>query len=103
MSATPAQRAFIATLEGSTANMPYITKERREAVSRDGSNLLAETAGELNYQITECITDYLRGAVLNYQLINDVIGALEGAKLEFVRRIVNPYEDGKKELNGDVY
>jgi hypothetical protein len=83
--------------------MPYITKERREAVSRDGSNLLAETAGELNYQITECITDYLRGAVLNYQLINDVIGALEGAKLEFVRRIVNPYETAKMLENGDIY
>jgi len=40
---------------------------------------------------------------LNYQTINDIIGALEGAKLEFYRRIAIPYENAKLTENGDVY
>ena len=40
---------------------------------------------------------------LTYQTMNDIIGALEGAKLEFYRRVVVPYENDKIEQNGDVY
>jgi len=39
----------------------------------------------------------------SYQTINDIIGALEGAKMEFYRRVVVPYEDKKIKDNGDVY
>lgn len=39
----------------------------------------------------------------NYQGINDIIGALEGAKAEFQRRKVADYEDTKIAENGDVY
>lgn len=60
------------------------------------------TSGELNYLFTMLIKEYLRNGV-NYQKINDVIGALEGAKLEFYRRVVAPYEDEKIKQNGDVY
>ena len=35
--------------------------------------------------------------------LDDVLGALEGAKLEFVRRVVVPYEERKMKENGDVY
>jgi len=31
------------------------------------------------------------------------MGALEGAKLEFYRRVVVPYEEKKMKENGDVY
>lgn len=58
--------------------------------------------GDLNYQFTCLIVDYIKCHGLSYQKINDVIGALEGAKLEFQRRIVGPYEDTKIEANGDV-
>lgn len=60
-------------------------------------------AGELNYVITVIITEYLKRKGLRYQQINDVVGALEGAKAEFYRRVVVPYEDKKIEENGDVY
>jgi hypothetical protein len=83
--------------------MPYIKPERREQVSRDGKNLPAVTTGELNFQITECITDYMCGQTFNYQLINNVLGALEGAKAEFYRRVAVPYEDLKIKENGDVW
>lgn len=81
--------------------MPYLKKA-------DKDNLYpyidqeARTAGELNYQITEIIRNYWKQTG-NYQGINDIIGALEGAKAEFQRRIVGPYEDTKIEQNGDVY
>ena len=39
----------------------------------------------------------------SYATINDIIGALEGAKMEFYRRVVAPYEDEKIKENGDVY
>jgi len=79
--------------------MPYIDKQKRDLVDRCGSL----DAGELNYEITMVITEYMRKKGLKYQVINDIIGALEGAKLEFYRRAVTPYEDMKKDLNGDVY
>ena len=49
------------------------------------------------------LKQYWVNSLQNYQAINDIVGAVEGAKLEFVRRIVNPYEDKKIKENGDVY
>ena len=77
--------------------MPYITKGQRCNVE-----FFPETAGELNYALTMLCKEYL-GKNFNYQKLNDVIGALEGCKLELYRRIVVPYEDKKIAENGDVY
>jgi hypothetical protein len=84
--------------------MPYIAPERRLYVDPVTASDFerAKTAGELNYQLTMMIKDYLADKT-GYQHYNDVLGALEGCKLEFYRRMVAPYEDVKKELNGDVY
>lgn len=83
--------------------MPYASKDRREALQLSykakGS---PQVAGELNYLFTIIAQRYLKEHGLNYQHINDCIGALEGAKLELYRRIVAPYEDTKIEENGDV-
>ena len=81
--------------------MPYIKKEMRDALQSGRED--PQTAGDLNYQITELIQDYALAKGLTYQVINDIIGALEGAKLEFYRRVAVPYEDKKIEDNGDVY
>ncbi len=80
--------------------MPYILKELRHCL-RLGDT--AKNPGELNYQISMLINEYCRGKTLSYQTINDVVGALEGAKLEFYRRVAGPYEDTKIATNGDVY
>jgi hypothetical protein len=53
--------------------------------------------------VTRLINDYMLSQPFNYQVINDIIGALEGAKMEFYRRVVIPYEDRKIIENGDVY
>jgi hypothetical protein len=60
------------------------------------------TAGELNYIFTRLAKTYVAANGGNYQAMNDVLGALEGAKLELYRRQVAPYEDSKRALNGDV-
>ena len=80
--------------------MPYITKERR--MELPDNNSPAFNAGELNYILTRQCINYFKNNGGRYQQINDVIGALEGAKLEFYRRLVAPYEDKKIEENGDV-
>ena len=86
--------------------MPYIKKTRQFEL--DDGFVWPENAGELNYIITKIIYNYwLDGTIANnsqnYQRINDIMGALEGAKLEFYRRIVSKYEDKKIKENGDVY
>ena len=80
--------------------MPYITAGRRIALSELDS---AKSSGELNYLITRLLIDYCREKGVSYQTINDALGALEGAKLEFYRRVAGPYEDTKIYQNGDVY
>lgn len=79
--------------------MPYIKQEQRPAVFERGP----QNAGELNYLFTMVLQQYIEAKGNSYQTFNDILGALEGAKLEFVRRIVSPYENGKIELNGDIY
>mgnify|MGYP001590167630 CR=1 FL=1 len=84
--------------------MPYIKREDRERLSFHwDADETIKTPGELNYLLTEMILGYLDDKGLSYQTINDIVGALEGAKLEFYRRIAVPYEDKKIQENGDVY
>ena len=105
--------------------MPYIPEERRKNLTKEirkavkygnGLNVigeLAETPGELNYIITEIVLGYLQLGVdavepignlpLNYTHLNEVVGALECAKFEAYRRLAAPYEDTKRNENGEVY
>lgn len=80
--------------------MPYIKQHDRERLATTGVPL---TPGELNYQLTMLIKRYVDEHGLCYVTINDVVGALEGAKIEFYRRVAAPYEDRKISENGDVY
>lgn len=92
--------------------MPYIKKEDRSKFLVDSKGgfieLLSEVgfkcdnAGELNYAFTLIAQEYLNKKGLKYQNINDIIGALEGCKLELYRRFAAPYEDEKIQQNGDV-
>jgi hypothetical protein len=77
--------------------MPYI-----EEKDRVRATFHPKTAGELNYAITRLIQQFL-GETPRYQQFNDVLGALEGAKLELYRRRIAGYEDKKIIENGDVY
>lgn len=78
--------------------MPYIKKsDRLDAVTQPRS------VGELNYAVTRLLRSYMAVKGPNYQTLNDIVGALECAKVEFYRRIAVPYENAKLAENGDVY
>jgi len=78
--------------------MPYIKREDRTC-----AKILPDTAGELNYAFTEMVITYLRRKGECYQTYNDILGALEGCKMELYRRKVSKYEDKKIVENTDVY
>lgn len=82
--------------------MPYIHQDDRLLLELNG-NASSTTPGELNYVITNVCIEYMNTKGKNYQTVNDIVGALEGAKLEFYRRVAAPYEDMKIKQNGDVY
>ena len=93
--------------------MPYIKQEDRAKFhlhadhGAEGIKLVADNAGELQYCFALLIWAYLVRVEpyrsYKYQDLNDVMGALAGAQMEFYRRVVVPYEDGKIVSNGDVY
>ena len=82
--------------------MPYIPRKRREDLRITVADLPG-TSGELNYTLTQAVLGYLSDRGTSYSAMNDIIGALEACKLEFYRRVVVPYEETKREENGDVY
>lgn len=81
--------------------MPYVDAEARARLNRGGK---PQTPGELNYAITRLVDEYLiqKGGI-RYAHLNEVVGALECAKLELYRRVAAPYEDQKIAEAGDVY
>lgn len=82
--------------------MPYIKDERRgQIIKKAFLGLLVP--GELNFAISYLMMEYWQRGPQDYRTINDIIGALEGAKLEFYRRVAVPYEEQKIKENGDIY
>lgn len=85
--------------------MPYVNIDDRDKYFPKARTAL--NPGQLNYQITSLVTQYVREhsatSGLNYNLLNEVMGALSGAQQEFYRRAVVPYESMKIEQNGDMY
>ncbi len=81
--------------------MPYIPQEDRDRLE---SGAPPGTPGELNYAVTRIVDEYLvRKGGIRYARLNEVVGVLECAKLEFYRRLAGPYEDEKRSESGDVY
>ena len=81
--------------------MPYIKDEDRPNLTPRCE--IAKNPGELTYQITVLLKDYLAANGEKYKTYAEMLGALEGAKLDLVKRKINPYEDQKQEENGDVW
>jgi hypothetical protein len=86
--------------------MPYIGQARREAFNdflEKTRGLRIDTAGELNFLITQLMLTYLKQHGENYRMLNECIGAAECAKAEFIRRKLIPLEEAKRAENGDVF
>jgi hypothetical protein len=80
--------------------MPYINIAERASLD-DGRK--ATKGGDLNYQFSKLINDFLAMKGLSYSAINEAIGALECCKLEVYARVARPYEDKKVIANGEVF
>ena len=84
--------------------MPYISQEYR-GFYRDRCKYLGQTAksaGELNYIFSMIAREYLLTEGENYAIMNNIIGALEGAKIEFYRKHMADYEEAKIKIHGDL-
>jgi len=79
--------------------MPYLKEEDKKEIDR---GKMPTNAGELNYLFTTICHNYIRYNGERYQRYNDLVGALEGCKIELYRRKIAPYEDKKIRENGDV-
>jgi len=86
--------------------MPYISQDDRDGFE-EFRGVIADvnptTAGELQYMIAIMIKEFMKNSDYRYQDMNNVMGALNGANLEFYRRYVGPYEDECITKNGDVF
>lgn len=86
--------------------MPYIALQRRESflpLLKLIAETRVDTAGELNFLITRLMLMYLEQHGEQYRIQNEVIGAIECAKAEFIRRKLVPLEQAKCAENGDVF
>ena len=87
--------------------MPYIPQESRLSADTElqnaGLSFIPENAGELNFVVSTFIANYIKENGLKYAAVNEMIGALECAKMELNRVIIGPYEDRKIAENGGVY
>jgi hypothetical protein len=91
--------------------MPYIKQEHRErwqGVMREFRGVLQShkddiSVGDINYILTSLLNQYLLSIKVNYEKLNGVMGVLASIKHEFYRRVIAPYEDKKKEKNGEVF
>lgn len=97
----------LATSKRKQPKMPYIPQTQRNAINEDlcdeGVEWTPENAGELNFLVSTFIANYIKANGLKYAVVNEMIGALECAKLELNRVIIGPYEDIKIRENGAVY
>lgn len=83
--------------------MPYVPEPVRGLLDNEPvDGVDPHGPGQLNYVLTRICLNYVLRRGQEYQSYNDVLGALEGAKQEFYRRGVAPYEDRKRAENGDL-
>ena len=89
--------------------MPYITQERKDAHSCDDTcSETIEGPGELTYLMQRLVSRYLdqeagRWDKLSYKTLAEVLGAIEGLRIDLDHRVVIPYEQQKCHENGDVW
>jgi len=85
--------------------MPYIERIYRPVIDKYVDHLggFLKSEGDLNYAITTLLNKWIMDEGLCYKNLNSAIGVLECVKQELYRRVAAPYEDIKKEENGDVY
>jgi hypothetical protein len=82
--------------------MPYIEDVNRRC---DLARAVAVPAneGELAYALAVVCDDYIAHKERSYEMLTGVVAQLESVKHEIQRRFVDPYEDEKRAVNGEVF
>ena len=83
-------------------DMVVAVKALRKYAIGDVDAVQTLSAGQLNLIVTSIVDDWV-GTEVNYDRLAIAVATLECAKQEFYRRVAVPYEDKKREENGDVY
>lgn len=84
---------------------PYIKPDARpqfDRLLRTLARRIVDNPGYLNYCVTRLVDD-LWTTRPEYKTAALITGVLVNVKDEFTRRLVVPYEEGKRDENGDVY
>ena len=87
--------------------MPYVPEDQRKRFEPETSKLkrklelICRPKGTLTYLVYSLGVSYFKGRE-SYTSISDSISALNDAAEEIRRRYLNPYEDKKRGINGDV-
>lgn len=76
---------------------PYIEQE-----SRQRARWKPENPGELTYAFYRISLEYIELRGKRFATFAEVLGALTATSHELYRRHVAPYEDAKREIEGDV-
>jgi len=84
--------------------MPYIRPIERAAIDGiiDTLSESVEHDGQLNYIITRLCHNWITKVGKKYTRLNQIVGVLECAKLEFYRMLAVPYERDKRRKNGPI-
>ncbi len=83
--------------------MPYVKQEKRptlDLIVELMSKLDIKADGDLNYVLFAFCKRYVFPSYNNYK---NYCGELRQCATEIERRMLDPYEDVKKDENGDVY
>lgn len=79
--------------------MPYVQQDIRDEID---AGRAPENVGELTYYVFVATLRYLNSAPEKFQHFAEAIAALDCAKEEIRRRRLNPYEDHKRQTEGDI-
>lgn len=84
--------------------MPYIQSKDRQRIDPYIAPLTdtLKTVGDLNYAVTRVALQYLENIGMNYSNFSNLIGTLTLIPMEIWRRIGQPYEYMKQQLNDDL-
>jgi len=86
--------------------MPYIEPARRKLLEPAIKRLIISlcdnraTEGDINYVITRIL--WTMYPAIGYDIMNTGLGIIEAVKLEYSRRLLAPYEEKKRDINGDI-
>lgn len=86
--------------------MPYITSLDRVPYNLCLDDLKRQLAGKplghLTYVLFTLMVSWAGNQRFDYSTLSSTCAAASDASTEFRRRFVDPYEDNKREINGDV-